>query len=282
MEKYTRPEFGKAFWGINQKQANDYMSQLESELEIADIQLAKGKKELDEMRAAAERMNNQLESARSDVAYLQEENSSFLKRTQELEDELLTVKTHQIPQQENNGQLAQMQSVIDELTAKLEASQASLSACEKENRTLAQQVADQEEAIQNPQSRLENGQDPQTIQDAILSAQRMSRIILSEANEKAVDLQASAEMQYKSSMEAMEQELLEKQRHADGIVADAEKKCEDLREEYDRILLDVSGFKQEMIGLYRKHLQMLYLLPDNGNVQGDMLTIESAAEETNA
>lgn len=279
MEKLTRPEFAKAFWGINQKQANDYMSQLESELEIADIQLSKEKKELEELRTAAERMNNQLESARSDVAYLQEENSSFLKRTQELEDELLTVKASHAPQQDNQDQLAQMQSVIDDLTAKLEASQTDLSACEKKNRTLAQQVADQEAEIQNLRSRLENGQDPQTIQDAILSAQRMGRIILSEANEKAAALQASAEMQYKSSMDALEQELLEKQRCADDIVADAEKKCEDLRGEYDRILLDVSGFKQEMIGLYRKHLQMLYLLPDNGSVKENPLELEHITED---
>lgn len=281
MDKLIRPEFGKAFWGINQKQADDYMSQLESELEIADVQLEKGKKELEELRASAVRMTNQLESARSDVAYLQEENSSFLKRNQELEDELMSLKELPVPKQ-NNERLEKMQSLIDDLTARLEESQAGLSASEEKNRMLEEQAAEREKEIRSLKSRLENGQDPQTIQDAILSAQRMGRIILSEAKEKADNLQLSAEMQYKHSMEAMEQELQKKQHHADVIVADAEKRCEDLREEYDHILLDVSGFKQEMIGLYRKHLQLLYLLPDNGKLQDDILTIEDLAGESNA
>ena len=37
--------------------------------------------------------------------------------------------------------------------------------------------------------------------------------------------------------------------------------CDNLQHEYDRILLDVTGFKSELMKMYRKHMELLAALP---------------------
>lgn len=285
MKQFVRPDFPKAFWGLSQKQVIDYMSSLESELEISDVQMEKAAKELETLRAENTRMSNQLVTLRSDVDYLQEENRELLRANQELEDQLLTAREEKTAKQTNTELLEQLQAQNDALRKEAESVKAAHQALEEsahqlaeQNRLLSEQLQNQEEELAAFRRSQQNDLDPKTIQDAILNAQRMSTIILNEANEKAAELKAEAENAYQDSMNAMDAQIREKQQHADLIVSDAEKKCEDLQKEYDHILLDVSGFKQEMIGLYRKHLQMLYQLPDNGSVKNEILEMEETTE----
>lgn len=239
MKKILQPEFTKELMGFNQKQVMDYISSLEAELEIADVQLKKMKKELDTLRAENERLSSQQVGMRSDMDYLQDENHDLLKANQDLEDQLLHLKEKKLSNQDSQKNGAG------------KASSPSLS---------------------------ESDAEVKAIQDAIISAQRMGNIILAEASEKAAELKAEAEEAYQNAMESIEQQIQEMQQHADAIMADAQKKCDDLRNEYDHILLDVNDLKQDMSALYRKHLQMLQLLPENGTAQENDLEPEHMME----
>lgn len=112
----------------------------------------------------------------------------------------------------------------------------------------------------------ESGLDPQAIQDAILSAQRMGNLIVDEANQKAEAIRAQAQTDFDQTQQDIRNQLNIANGKVEQIVADGEQKRYALQQEYDKILMDVSGFKAEMISLYRKHLEMLYKLPDDGSV----------------
>ena len=125
-----------------------------------------------------------------------------------------------------------------------------------ENYQLQQEVKKLQETIEN------SDHDPECIKEAIISAQRMSSIVMEEANQKADEIiRLAEELKLQKEEEARQiiEDVDEDVRH---IVAEAEKKCEDLQNTYDRILMDVSGFKAEMIAMYRRHLELLYALPE--------------------
>lgn len=141
-------------------------------------------------------------------------------------------------------------------------------------RSLEAQLEEQHENLRQANAKLEkmqneameNGVDPQTIRDAILNAQRMGNMILEEANQKADAIRAQAQSDFDQTQLDIQNQLTDANGKVEQIVADGEQKRFVLQQEYDKILMDVSGFKAEMISLYRKHLEMLYMLPDNGTV----------------
>ena len=67
--------------------------------------------------------------------------------------------------------------------------------------------------------------------------------------------------------EAGRQVVEEAKAHALEITGQAERKCENLQKDYDRILLDVTGFKAEMMGMYRRHMELLAALPEKKMAQ---------------
>lgn len=112
-----------------------------------------------------------------------------------------------------------------------------------------------------------DGIDPKIIQDAILNAQRMSDIVIVEAQQKAQDIQKQAEDD-KEQKQAEGQQIVEEARNQAKQVTDAaELRCDKLQKEYDRILLDVTGFKAELMKMYRKHMEILAELPQKDIVE---------------
>lgn len=104
--------------------------------------------------------------------------------------------------------------------------------------------------------------DPKTIQTAILSAQRMSEILIEEANQKAEEIRKAAEADRLESEAAGRQAVEAAEQEALRVTEEAEKKCDNLQLAYDRILLDVTRFKSELMDMYRRHMELLAALPE--------------------
>ena len=129
-------------------------------------------------------------------------------------------------------------------------------------------MEDLEKEYEEYRKRMEaDGVDPKIIQDAILNAQRMSDIVIVEAQQKAHDICDKA-IQDKKQEEEEGQQIIENARNRAKQVTDAaELKCDKLQKEYDRILLDVTGFKSELMKMYRKHMELLAELPQKDIVE---------------
>lgn len=126
----------------------------------------------------------------------------------------------------------------------------------EEKEILQKQLQEQQDKMN------EEGINPKTIQDAILNAQRMGEIVISEANEKSQEIIRQADM-YRLEQETTGRQLLEKaKKEADTMIQEAQRKCDNLQKDYDRILLDVTGFKAQLMKMYRKHMEILAALPE--------------------
>ena len=129
-------------------------------------------------------------------------------------------------------------------------------------------MEDLENEYEEYQKRMEaDGVDPKIIQDAILNAQRMSDIVIVEAQQKAHDIHDKAVQDKKQKEEEGQQIIENAQNQAKQLTDAAELRCDKLQKEYDRILLDVTGFKAELMKMYRKHMELLAELPQNDIVE---------------
>lgn len=116
-----------------------------------------------------------------------------------------------------------------------------------------------------------SGADPKTIQTAILSAQRMSEILIEEANQKADEILKEAEAERLEHEEAGRQAVEAAEMEALRVTDEAEKKCDNLQQAYDRILLDVTKFKSELMDMYRRHMELLAALPEKDSTEPNQL-----------
>jgi len=55
------------------------------------------------------------------------------------------------------------------------------------------------------------------------------------------------------------------------VTDEAEKKCDNLQQAYDRILLDVTKFKSELMDMYRRHMELLAALPEKDSTEPNQL-----------
>lgn len=118
-----------------------------------------------------------------------------------------------------------------------------------------------------------DGADPKIIQDAILNAQRMSDIVIVEAQQKAQEIREKASSDKRQLEEEGKQLVENAKTEAQRVKDEAELKCDKLQKEYDRILLDVTGFKAELMKMYRKHMALLAELP-----QKEIVEVEEAKQ----
>ena len=161
---------------------------------------------------------------------------------------------------------------------------------EKQQRKLEEEIQEQRTEIEDQQKRLDEnekkyedlkreyeeyrnrmeaeGADPKTIQDAILNAQRMSEIVIVEAQQKAMDIREKARQDKKQQEEEGKKLVEDAKAEALRVTSEAELRCDSLQHEYDRILMDVTGFKAEIMKMYRKHMELLAALPPKEIVEG--------------
>ena len=123
------------------------------------------------------------------------------------------------------------------------------------------------------------GADPKTIQDAILNAQRMSEIVIVEAQQKAMDIREKARQDRKQKEEEGKKMVEDAKAEALRVTSEAELRCDSLQHEYDRILMDVTGFKAEIMKMYRKHMELLAALPPKEIVEAEEISEDQESVE---
>ena len=123
------------------------------------------------------------------------------------------------------------------------------------------------------------GADPKTIQDAILNAQRMSEIVIVEAQQKAMDIREKARQDRKQQEEEGKKLVEDARAEAMRVTSEAELRCDSLQHEYDRILMDVTGFKAEIMKMYRKHMELLAALPPKEIVEAEEISEDQEREK---
>ena len=172
---------------------------------------------------------------------------------------------------------------------------------EKQKKKLEEELQEQKTEIEDQQKRLDEnekkyedlkreyeeyrnrmeaeGADPKTIQDAILNAQRMSEIVIVEAQQKAMDIREKARQDKKQQEEEGKKLVEDAKAEALRVTSEAELRCDSLQHEYDRILLDVTGFKAEIMKMYRKHMELLAALPPKEIVEGKEISEDQENEK---
>ena len=175
---------------------------------------------------------------------------------------------------------------------------------EKQQRKLEEEIQEQRTEIEDQQKRLDEaekkyedlkreyeeyrnrmeaeGADPKTIQDAILNAQRMSEIVIVEAQQKAFDIREKARKDKKQQEEEGKKMVEDAKAEALRVTSEAELRCDSLQHEYDRILMDVTGFKAEIMKMYRKHMELLAALPPKEIVEAEEISEDQESLEKSA
>ena len=171
---------------------------------------------------------------------------------------------------------------------------------EKQQKKLEEELQEQRSEIEDQQKRLDEaekkyedlkreyeeyrnrmeaeGADPKTIQDAILNAQRMSEIVIVEAQQKAMDIREKARQDKKQQEEEGKKMVEDAKAEALRVTSEAELRCDSLQHEYDRILMDVTGFKAEIMKMYRKHMELLAALPPKEIVEAEEISQDQERE----
>ena len=171
---------------------------------------------------------------------------------------------------------------------------------EKQQKKLEEELQEQRSEIEDQQKRLDGaekkyedlkreyeeyrnrmeaeGADPKTIQDAILNAQRMSEIVIVEAQQKAMDIREKARQDKKQQEEEGKKMVEDAKAEALRVTSEAELRCDSLQHEYDRILMDVTGFKAEIMKMYRKHMELLAALPPTEIVEAEEISQDQERE----
>ena len=172
---------------------------------------------------------------------------------------------------------------------------------EKQQKKLEEELQEQKTEIEDQQKRLDEnekkyedlkreyeeyrnrmeaeGADPKTIQDAILNAQRMSEIVIVEAQQKAMDIREKARQDRKQKEEEGKKMVEDAKAEALRVTSEAELRCDSLQHEYDRILMDVTGFKAEIMKMYRKHMELLAALPPKEIVEAEEISEDQESVE---
>ena len=172
---------------------------------------------------------------------------------------------------------------------------------EKQKKKLEEELQEQKTEIEDQQKRLDEnekkyedlkreyeeyrnrmeaeGADPKTIQDAILNAQRMSEIVIVEAQQKAMDIREKARQDKKQQEEEGKKLVEDAKAEALRVTSEAELRCDSLQHEYDRILMDVTGFKAEIMKMYRKHMELLAALPPKEIVEAEEISEDQESVE---
>ena len=175
---------------------------------------------------------------------------------------------------------------------------------EKQKKKLEEELQEQKTEIEDQQKRLDEnekkyedlkreyeeyrnrmeaeGADPKTIQDAILNAQRMSEIVIVEAQQKAMDIREKARQDKKQQEEEGKKLVEDAKAEALRVTSEAELRCDSLQHEYDRILMDVTGFKAEIMKMYRKHMELLAALPPKEIVEAEEISQDQEKDQESA
>lgn len=258
------PNFRSAFMGFHKADVVDYLGRMESELEMYSSRLAAADKTVVTLRNDMQNLNARLEILTEENYQLETSNTQLRKEAYDYDASRVDADVHQKVLEENRElkeklaalegkpeeaqrlreENAQLQELLTSLTEKYNATASLRQECEN----LRAEIAAAEDQRK-------------TIQDALISAQRMREIVLSEARTEA------------------ERVTSEAQQSASQTLEEARQRNQALQASYDRMLMDTGKLKSELIELYRRHLALLAEIPGKGEVPAlEEEVLETVAE----
>ena len=175
--------------------------------------------------------------------------------------------------EEQEKQQKKLEEELQEQKTEIEDQQKKLDEAEKKYEDLKREYEEYRNRMEA------EGADPKTIQDAILNAQRMSEIVIVEAQQKAMDIREKARQDRKQKEEEGKKMVEDAKAEALRVTSEAELRCDSLQHEYDRILMDVTGFKAEIMKMYRKHMELLAALPPKEIVEAEEISEDQESVE---
>ena len=128
---------------------------------------------------------------------------------------------------------------------------------------LRKQIADLTAENQKLHKEMENYEaDGDMLKSALINAQRMGENVIREANQKAEEILHRANLRGDDIIRDANELLQKASDRADEIINEANEKKLAEEREYDRVRLEVTRFKSDVLNLYRSHVESLSRLPE--------------------
>ena len=148
---------------------------------------------------------------------------------------------------------------------------------ENEAEALRKQIADLTAENQKLRQEMKDYEaDGDMLKSALINAQRMGENVIREANQKAEDILHRANLRGDDIIRDANELLQKASDRADEIINEANEKKMAEEREYDRVRLEVTRFKSDVLNLYRSHVESLSRLPE---FQKEEAPAEIAAEK---
>ena len=128
---------------------------------------------------------------------------------------------------------------------------------------LRKQIADLTAENQRLHEEMKNYEaDGDMLKSALINAQRMGENVIREANQKAEEIIHRANLRGDDIIRDANELLQKANDRADEIENEANEKRLAEEREYDRVRLEVTRFKSDVLNLYRSHVESLSRLPE--------------------
>ena len=128
---------------------------------------------------------------------------------------------------------------------------------------LRKQIADLTAENQKLKGELQSFEaDGDMLKSALINAQRMGENVIREANQKAEEIIHRANLRGDDIIRDANELLQKSNDRADEIENEANEKRLAEEREYDRVRLEVTRFKADVLNLYRSHVESLSRLPE--------------------
>lgn len=249
------PNFRSAIMGFHKVDVTDYLARTESEMEILESRQAAADKTIDSMKSEIQNLTRRLEILTEENCSLETANAQLRQQAFAYDEGKVTLEVHE-------KALAQIQELQEKLLEAQKQAQSEGEArkrLEAENAGLKRSAADNTPKMEGVEMLQKECDDlranvialegeRKTVQDALISAQRMGEIILGEARSQA------------------DQMVCQAKDEAQDLLTKAQRRNEELQACYDRMLMDTGKMKSELIELYRRHLALLAEIPGKGEV----------------
>lgn len=113
--------------------------------------------------------------------------------------------------------------------------------------------------------------DEEALKEALIGAQKQARSVIAEAQERAEGIIAEAQSK-------AEQIISSANVKADEIIGSTGLRAEKAKEELDKLKREVSDFKSDILGMYKKHLELITSLPDLDDEEMPEETVRNASD----
>ena len=134
---------------------------------------------------------------------------------------------------------------------------------EKDAEALRKEIADLTAENQRLRKEMESYEaDGDMLKSALINAQRMGENVIREANQKSEEILHRANLRGDDIIRDANELLQKASDRADEIINEATEKKMAEEREYDRVRLEVTRFKSDVLNLYRSHVESLSRLPE--------------------